>query len=368
MRIQYVAEWNLRDRTKSWSGTTYYLRDALEKRSQILNIDANFSKTTRALAKVHKKLNSQYDTNFDVKLLSRRSNRLARKLDFTIPTIEIGDCVDAKNAYVYQDLNLEALNYVKTNMPRAFAASGFQNISAKDLDERTKFQNILYGKGLNIFSMSHWLADFINSKTPFTAHYVGGGINSKPIRLDYHTRKKQVLFVGRDFERKGGSLVVSAFMQVLKKIPTAKLVIVGPATRPSSVPNSDNIEFLGDVPYGKVSELMTTSSVLCMPSIFEAYGLVFVEAMANGMSIIARDEFEMHHFVKEGSGTLITSGSNEFEIAQLRDQMVEQLLNNSYSLKAAKLMGSVGEEHSWNRVAGNMLNAIMDCGTGSSGF
>ena len=45
--------------------------------------------------------------------------------------------------------------------------------------------------------------------------------------------------------------------------------------------------------------------VFCMPSYFEAYGLVFVEALTFGLPCIGRNCYEMPYFIEEGKTGLL---------------------------------------------------------------
>jgi len=355
VEIQYLAEWNKKEPSKTWSGTTFYLREALMSRSDLVNIDGGPSGIRGLVNRLHRKVKPTYDPNFDIKFLTKRRRSLESKIKQTSPVLEIGDIIGGPNSFVYQDLTWDALNYLNESNRDSFLVSGFGHFDAKVMRDRTNYQRSVYSSGTKILSMSHWLTDFVNFKTPYTAYYVGAGLNAHPSDQIGAMRKQQVLFVGRDFERKGGHLVVKAFVEVLKALPDAQLIIAGPVARPKGIPDIPRIDFVGDVSYDYVSQLMSSSMVLCVPSKFEAYGLVFVEAMASGMSIIGRDAFEMPFFVDEGSGTTITSGDTDSEIKQLRDQMIAQLTNRNFILEANAKMEKIAHNHSWNLTADKII-------------
>jgi len=95
---------------------------------------------------------------------------------------------------------------------------------------------------------------------------------------------KTVLFVGVDWKRKGGDLLVEAFKKVVAEIPDAVLKIVGCSPQHISHPQ---IEVLGRVPLEKVSQYYREASVFCMPSLREPFGIVYLEAMTYKLPVIA---------------------------------------------------------------------------------
>ncbi|HTF68532.1 MAG TPA: glycosyltransferase family 4 protein [Edaphobacter sp.] len=99
----------------------------------------------------------------------------------------------------------------------------------------------------------------------------------------------EVLFAGGVSLRKGVPYLLEAFAKV--RHPAKRLRIAG-AIRPdfeavlSRMPQ-ENVEFLGSVPQERMIELMSTSTVMVLPSIEEGLALVQGQAMACGCPVIA---------------------------------------------------------------------------------
>ncbi|MHB9648405.1 glycosyltransferase family 4 protein [Weissella paramesenteroides] len=157
-------------------------------------------------------------------------------------------------------------------------------------------------------------------------------------------------------------MVVSAFDKLKKDYPDAKLIIAGPDKNklPKEIVNVNGVHFVGDVSVDEVGKLMSTSTCFVMPSKFEAYGLVFVEAMANGMPIIARDKYEMPYFVSRGSGLIMKTGlSDKLEVDNLLECMKSLLSNRTQYLKKAQdLAPDIIKEYSWSAVSERIINEI----------
>jgi glycosyltransferase involved in cell wall biosynthesis len=94
---------------------------------------------------------------------------------------------------------------------------------------------------------------------------------------------RTILFVGIDWERKGGPILIEAFRRVLEKLPDARLIIAG-SSPPVAAPN---IEVLGRVPLPEISRLLLRSSVLALPSLREPQGVNAIEALMHGIPVVA---------------------------------------------------------------------------------
>ena len=114
---------------------------------------------------------------------------------------------------------------------------------------------------------------YAGANTPFAA--------LDPQEKDY--RARSILFVGLDWERKGGPQLVEAFRQLRVDFPDAVLTIVG-----SSVSvDIPGITVVGRVAVDALDAYYQAATIFCMPSRNEPFGVVFVEAMAHALPIVA---------------------------------------------------------------------------------
>jgi glycosyltransferase involved in cell wall biosynthesis len=100
-----------------------------------------------------------------------------------------------------------------------------------------------------------------------------------PAELERY-KKRRILFCGRAWERKGGPVLIEAFRKVRRELPDATLTVVS-AGAPAL--NEPGVEQFGHASDEKLHELYRTSSLFCMPSICESWGIVYVEAAAHGL-------------------------------------------------------------------------------------
>lgn len=184
-------------------------------------------------------------------------------------------------------------------------------------------------------------------------YFMWGGINIDASKID-HSKKSgnKVLFVGRDFERKNGPLVIEAFKLARKSRPDLELYIAGPKKK---APMEDGIVFLGDVSSENLPDIFNICDVFCMPSKLEAYGLVFVEALSFGLPCIGKNAYEMPYFIENGkTGYLLESDSAE----TLSRLLIDAINNEEMKRNVVDRQEFYIKEYSWKTVCERIYNAI----------
>ena len=310
MNIQYLSMWG-KNREKTWSGTNYSLYKALNKKIQVSDIGFRLKFIEKLFIKLYslsfnddKVLGFFNNLNYlSTAIPSIHASRKLKHINYDSVVLQIGDIKKTnKPYYLYQDLSIDSLLYIKEMNPTAFKYSGFVNIPDKALKKRSRIQNNIYHDASGIFTMSKWLAkDLVeNSMVPREkVHHVGGGFNVDLKNVKVMERKKnKILFVGRDFKRKSGDLTYQAFKILSEKyMDDAELYIAGPSENPL-VENNSKVTYLGDLSKERLSYYYNICDIFCMPSYFEAYGLVFGEALVYGLPCIGRNNFAMKEFIQ----------------------------------------------------------------------
>lgn len=149
--------------------------------------------------------------------------------------------------------------------------------------------------------------------------YPGVDVNKlTPPDLATKERSKpfKILFIGNDFERKGGYDVLEVFLASFAE--TAELHLMTNTEIES--PHQNVVIHKGISPYSREwLELYRQAHVFVMPTIFEGFGWVFIEAMSAGLPVIATNINAIPEMVKEGeTGFLIQPGDRADLAAKLR--------------------------------------------------
>ena len=148
---------------------------------------------------------------------------------------------------------------------------------------------------------------------------------------------QNILFVGVDWERKGGPVLAEAFKLVLAKFPQATLTIIG-CTPKLNIPNCD---IVGKLPLADVSAYFKKAAVFCLPTRIEPFGIVFLEAMAHKLPIVATNIGAIPEFVTEGKNGYIVEPDNPQQLAQ-------KLIETISSPERCQDFGAYGHQVFWN--------------------
>jgi glycosyltransferase involved in cell wall biosynthesis len=185
---------------------------------------------------------------------------------------------------------------------------------------------------------------------------VGAGANQLAATVpDGARRLPRALFVGNEFERKGGEVLLGAWTLVRERVPDAELIVAGPRRRgPSSLP--EGVTWVGRLDRSQLDRQYRAASAFVLPSRFEAWGHVFVEAMGYGLPCIGSDCCAMPEIIEDGvTGLLVEPGERE----PLAAALVELLRDPQ---KAAE-MGRAGHAKvlaslTWGHVADRVVSRL----------
>ncbi len=167
-------------------------------------------------------------------------------------------------------------------------------------------------------------------------------------------KRKNILFVGIDWERKGGPDVIRAFERVLEKHPDASLTIAGANPKVTL----KNVEVIGKVPVEKLPEYYSKASLFCMPTKLEPFGIVFVEAMLYKLPIVSSRIGALPDFVTEGeNGYLIEPG----DVEALTNALIK-LLDDSDKCRQFGERGYIlaVEKYTWEKVGERLKKFILE--------
>jgi glycosyltransferase involved in cell wall biosynthesis len=131
----------------------------------------------------------------------------------------------------------------------------------------------------------------------------------------------RALFVGIDFAVKGGHVLLEAWPMVRERVPDAELIVAGPEHAPKTgLPAG--VSWMGWVDRARLALLYQSASVFVLPSLFEAWGHVLLEAMGHGLPCIGTSCCAMSEIIDEGvTGRLVP----RYEAEPLADALVELL-------------------------------------------
>lgn len=159
---------------------------------------------------------------------------------------------------------------------------------------------------------------------PFFLPYLATGeglVDENSIRAKFRqTGPMRLLFVGREARRKGLPEVLDAFKALDARLPGAlELTVVSSLSDGEiSIPRMPNLTRIAQLDREAVQLRMRESHFLLMPSHFEGYGWVYLEAMAAGAVPVASDAPIQREILANGAaGVLAAPDAARLEAALL---------------------------------------------------
>jgi glycosyltransferase involved in cell wall biosynthesis len=368
MKLGFACGWESPPEP-TWSHTPWQLRAALRSRVEVVDLGISYPLAVRA------GLKAACARRYDGRWVSMwRHSRAARSYGERVlsravghqpvdAVLQIQDLARFDLPYLtYQDLSYDIL------LERAQAPGGLTHFPTLSMDAVLRLrdrQRDIYANAAGVLAMSRWFADHLVEVSGVPAarvHVVHPGASAvdssaRPDDAAVLRRRtgprRRLLFVGRDFHTKAGSLVVAA-LRVLRRDhdPELTLTVVGPATWPLPGDVPDGVDFRGLLPVSELAELYDSHDLFVLPSRFEGFGIAFVEALAHGLPCVGRRAFAMPEIITPGvNGDLVIDD----DPADLADRIVRLLGDDALYDRVAAAAVDVVEHYSWGRAADDVL-------------
>ncbi len=299
-----------------------------------------------------------------------RSRRLSRWMAGLRPApqalLQIGVLFDASwkgqrvPGFIYTDYTaaLSARRNVQTRSP----------LSPRHLRQWLALERRAYQRARHIFVRSALVrASLIDDYAiaPQKIVVVGGGVNlpALPPVSASSRPPRTLLFIGKEFYRKGGDVLLMAFARLREQIPDARLLMMTNLPPEAESFPLEGVEILSptwnrDV----VIELYRRADVFVLPSRLETWGDVLLEAMAFGLPCVS----------VEGDAALeiILPDETGFVVPQTRPgALAAALLRLCSDAALARRMGKaarqrVEEDFTWETVV-SRLEPVLRAKTGA---
>jgi glycosyltransferase involved in cell wall biosynthesis len=209
--------------------------------------------------------------------------------------------------------------------------------------------NILLGKRVfeaaaRIVTRSEWARKSVIEDykiDPEKVKVIYPGVNSTKLTprdrsINEPQKPFNILFIGGDFERKGGLDVLEVFLETFSSSAELHLVTQDPVKC-----QHPNIHIHKDVKAytSKWLELYSQADVFVMPTHFEGFGWVFIEAMAAGLPVIATRINAIPEMVNHGeTGFLIQPGDRKDLACRIRELIDNPTLRCEMGAKGRKVV------------------------------
>jgi glycosyltransferase involved in cell wall biosynthesis len=150
-------------------------------------------------------------------------------------------------------------------------------------------------------------------------HVVGAGTNVLAAEPARSHDGETVVFVGREFDRKGGPILLEAFRQLRRRRPRARLLVAGP---PEPIAMPEGAVQLGPVPYERLPQLFAQATVFALPTLREPFGIAFLDAMACGVPCVGTRTEAVPEIIDDGRTGLLVPPGDAIALAVALDHLL----------------------------------------------
>jgi glycosyltransferase involved in cell wall biosynthesis len=334
LKVALLSPGNPYDK-RNWSGTSFFLMHTIEKHiGEIEWICPNpprFMKPRKIWSKMKFMVsgNREYPER-TLQISQCYAKEISRKLEKGNYDLIFGTAANVEMSFLNTSIPMvyisdATFSLVKNTYPI------FSNLSKEAQEAEEIFEQSVINKSNLLIYPSDWAArssmqDYGADPSkvrvlPFGAN-LGSIPNMKEVSQKRIAGKLNLLFLGKEWERKGGPIAVETLKELLKIGINAKLTICGVVPpKEYAHPQIEIIPYLdknSQTGRDRLKTILDESHLLLVPSRAECYGMVFCEANAYGIPVFAADVGGISSIVINGeNGYLlpVEAGGREFSKA-----------------------------------------------------
>ena len=368
LKIGFISPVNPFKDRKSWSGTYYNTRLALERAGhEIFWIKYN---NNGLLLKIYRKMYKYIYKSGPVdhtklasiiKISSIKDNLDLYDVIFVPGQSEIVAGIKTKrNIIYYTDVTVPLMkDYYWFN----YSQKGLK--MAIDIEKKA-----VKNASINLYA-SDWarnsaIKDYGVNKIKTDVLPFGPGITFKENNISKDYRKKEtinLIFSGVDWVRKGGDIAVKAVEKLNEDGYKAKLHICGVKNLDNDIVNKNFVKNLGFLDkedtqqYQKYVEAYQKADILILPTRAECAGIVFSEASLFGVPVITTDTGGIADYVKNNiNGKRLPLEADGIDYAREIEKWIDTNSLKNLSVGARKLYEEKNNWKNW----GKRFNEIIE--------
>ena len=162
-----------------------------------------------------------------------------------------------------------------------------------------------------------------------------------------------ILFVGGNMQRKGVPDIIDASPNIIKQFPNTKFIIVGGDKAIDKMREKcrekrveSNFHFTGWCPQDKIINYYKNATLFIMPSLIEALGVTFLEAMAAGLPVIGTNVGGIPEIIQDGvNGRLVPVNSPKSIAKTIIELLSDETTRKKLSKNAIKTVRNFNIEN-----------------------
>ncbi len=374
MTIAFLTSRDPRDK-KSWSGVYYYMGKALADSGHTVEQLGPYQPRTKIILKIFNKISStltgkSININHHPMLAKEYARYFEKKLKKSNADFIFAPAASPEIAFLETDIPIIYLSDITFALILGYYQN-YSNFNSASKKNGEKTESLAIKKAAWVIYPSQWAADsaihhYKKNPDQVIVHPLGANIESYPSPSELLNKFKtlkhpRLLFLGVDWERKGGAIAYATYRQLREMGVDAKLCICG-CIPPINLEdeNLTIIPFLDKnetADYFRFNNLLLESHFLLLPTLKEAFGIVFCEASAYGIPSLSFDTGGVKGAIREGiNGFCFSLDSTAQDFAsKIAEYIADENKYQKLSMSARQLFE---KELNWNSFVENLFSTI----------
>lgn len=319
LKVGYFSTHNCFDR-KPWSGIIFSMYHALSQKGvDFYNFGTHCRKPNnsvlhRFLGKVSQKINYKDEAQTQNIFCQKLAKTVHEQLQNVKCDLIFAPVASQELYYLFKQGNIDTPVLYLSDVPFTALDKLYKpNLSLKQKEQANRYEAVSLSKSHTVIYPTDWAAklavkdyDIDNNKVSVIPY--GANITSIPAPNSWEKKLSsdccRLLFIGVNWQRKGGDLVVATLQELERKGIKAELYILG--SDPILENKKDNIHIFPFLDKNiktdreKFSEILTNSHFLMLPTRADTFGIVNCEANAYGIPVISSKVGGVVDVIKDG--------------------------------------------------------------------
>ena len=314
MKVGFVGRWSALEKT-AWSGIYFHTYQAIKKYYDTEIIYFKWPWYIREKLLLHKQYQQLINKKAAVEFLKSYAQYFSRQLE--------KELYKKKVDLLFVPSAPQLVAYCKTDIPIIYMTDAtfyqlqgyyptFNNIAGYNINQGIDIDKNCFKNSTHCMVASTWvkqsaMLDYGIAENKISVVPFGANIDRIPLRNELKNKKNkvcQLLFLGVEWERKGGQVALDTFFSLQKSGVPVQLTIVG-CIPPVSI-TAENIKVIPFINKNNPDEserlyqLLLKSDFLLLPTKAECAGVVFCEAGAFGLPSITADTGGVNDYIQDG--------------------------------------------------------------------
>ncbi|MGH2554013.1 MAG: glycosyltransferase family 4 protein [Chitinophagaceae bacterium] len=316
MKIGFASRLNPLDK-RSWSGTTYYTYQQIKKNNDVEIFHFKWTWLVREWLTMQKSINKRvYNKKTSVEFLNAYAKYFSRQLQ--------KDLIKRPVDVLFVSASSQLIAYLETDIPIIYMTDAtfqqlqgyypyFSNLASYNIKQGIELDKKAYEKSAHCMLASEWnkasaMDDYGIHADKISVIPCGANMDRIPSLEDLNLNASgqcRLLFLGVEWERKGGDIVLETFQLLKQKGLDPRLHIIG-CIPPHDISGEKNIIIIPFLDKNKpeelqqLQEILLQTDLLFLPTRAECAGVVFSESSAYGIPSVTTNTGGVSTYVRDG--------------------------------------------------------------------